>query len=90
MVHLVLRLEVRERVVVGADRVDDRETALRKARAYVDRALALDPTNADAHSASSLAGNPTPLTLGAIAYLILFIPFVLFGRWVESRFAWKR
>ncbi len=38
----------------------------------------------------SFAGNPSPLTLGAIAYLVLFIPFVVLGRWVETRFAWKR
>ena len=31
--------------------------------------------------------NPSPLTLGAIAYLILFIPLVWFGRWVEARYA---
>ena len=37
----------------------------------------------------SFAGNPSPLTLGAIAYLLLFVPFVVFGRWVETRFAWK-
>lgn len=41
-------------------------------------------------AASSEAGNPTPLIMGAVAYLILFIPFVVFGRWVETRFAWKR
>ena len=34
--------------------------------------------------------NPSPLTLGAIAYLIPFVPVVYFGRWVETRFAWKR
>jgi polar amino acid transport system permease protein len=34
--------------------------------------------------------NPTPLTLGAIAYLVLFIPVVILGRWIETRFAWKR
>jgi adenylate cyclase len=33
---------------------DDRETALGKARAYADRALALDPENADAYTTSSL------------------------------------
>jgi adenylate cyclase len=33
---------------------DDRETALGKARAYADRALELDPENADAHTTSSL------------------------------------
>ena len=43
-----------------------------------------------ASSGSSEAGNPTPLTLGAIAYLLLFIPFVWFGRHLEKRFAWKR
>ena len=32
---------------------DDRETALKKAQAYVDRALEIDPRNADAYSASS-------------------------------------
>jgi polar amino acid transport system permease protein len=43
-----------------------------------------------AQAAYSFSYNPSPLTLGAIAYLILFVPLVWFGRWVESRFAWKR
>ena len=43
-----------------------------------------------ASSASSLAGNPTPLTLGALAYIVLFLPVVIFSRWIETRFAWKR
>lgn len=43
-----------------------------------------------ASSGASEAGNPTPLTLGALAYLVLFIPFVWFGRRMERRFAWKR
>ncbi len=43
-----------------------------------------------AQSAYAFSYNPSPLTLGAIAYLILFLPVVWFGRWVESRFAWKR
>ena len=33
---------------------DDHETAIRKARAYSDKALEIDPDNADAHTASSL------------------------------------
>ena len=33
---------------------DDRETAIDKARAYADRALEIDPRNADAYTASSL------------------------------------
>ncbi len=38
----------------------------------------------------SFSGNASPLTLGAAAYLVLFVPFVALGRWVETRFAWKR
>jgi polar amino acid transport system permease protein len=43
-----------------------------------------------AQSAMAFSGNPTPLTLGALAYLALFLPVVLAGRWVETRFAWRR
>jgi polar amino acid transport system permease protein len=43
-----------------------------------------------AQTGYSFSYNPSPLTLGAIAYLILFIPVIWFGRWVETRFAWKR
>jgi polar amino acid transport system permease protein len=43
----------------------------------------------NAQSASSNAGNATPLTLGAIACLAIFIPVVLLGRWTETRFRWK-
>jgi polar amino acid transport system permease protein len=38
----------------------------------------------------SFAGNATPLMLGAIAYVVLFIPVVLLGRWIETRFSWRR
>ena len=43
-----------------------------------------------AQAGYSFSYNPSPLTLGAIAYLILFIPLIWLGRWVETRFAWKR
>lgn len=38
----------------------------------------------------SFSGNASPLTLGALAYLVLFVPFVVLGRWIETRFAWRR
>jgi polar amino acid transport system permease protein len=38
----------------------------------------------------SFLGNATPLMMGAIAYLILFVPVVILGTWIERRFAWKR
>jgi len=43
-----------------------------------------------AQAGVSFSFNPTPLTLGAAAYLVLFLPVVIFGRWVEARFQWKR
>jgi len=42
-----------------------------------------------ASSAVSNSYNPSPLTLGALAYLILFFPMVILGRWLETRMAWK-
>jgi polar amino acid transport system permease protein len=43
-----------------------------------------------ATTAQSFSGNATPLMMGAIAYVILFIPVVVLGRFVETRFAWRR
>ena len=43
-----------------------------------------------AQAGVSFSFNPTPLTLGALAYVVLFFPVVILGRWVETRFAWKR
>jgi len=43
-----------------------------------------------AQAGVSFSFNPTPLTLGAFAYVILFVPVVILGRWIETRFAWKR
>jgi polar amino acid transport system permease protein len=43
-----------------------------------------------ASSAMSNSYNPSPLMLGAAAYLVLFLPVVVAARWVETRFAWKR
>jgi polar amino acid transport system permease protein len=43
-----------------------------------------------ATTAVSFSGNATPLMVGAIAYLIIFIPVVALGGWIERRFAWKR
>jgi polar amino acid transport system permease protein len=43
-----------------------------------------------ATTAESFSLNATPLMMGAIAYLVLFIPVVMFGRYLETRFAWRR
>jgi polar amino acid transport system permease protein len=43
-----------------------------------------------ATTAESFSLNATPLMMGAIAYLVLFVPVVMFGRYLETRFAWRR
>jgi polar amino acid transport system permease protein len=43
-----------------------------------------------ATSAQSFSGNATPLMMGALAYLILFVPVVALGRFLETRFGWRR
>lgn len=52
--------------------------------------VALNEVLNNAQSASSNAGNPTPLTMAAVAYLIIFLPVVLGARWLETRWRWKR
>jgi len=42
-----------------------------------------------ASSAVSNSYNPSPLTMAAVAYLLLFVPVVVLGRRVEKRFGWK-
>jgi polar amino acid transport system permease protein len=44
----------------------------------------------NATTAVSFLGNATPLIMGAIGYLILFIPIITLGSWIERRFAWRR
>jgi polar amino acid transport system permease protein len=43
-----------------------------------------------ATTAESFSLNATPLMMGAVAYLVLFVPVVIAGRYVETRFAWRR
>jgi polar amino acid transport system permease protein len=43
-----------------------------------------------ASSAQAFSGNATPLTIGALLYLAIFIPLVVLARRLERRFGWKR
>jgi polar amino acid transport system permease protein len=52
--------------------------------------IGLSEILSQASSGVSFSFNPSPLTLGAAAYLILFLPVVVLGRWIETRFAWQR
>lgn len=53
-------------------------------------AVAVPEILSQASSAQSMAANPSPLTLGALMYILLFLPFVLFSRWVERRYGWAK
>ncbi|GAA4334324.1 ABC transporter permease subunit [Variovorax defluvii] len=50
--------------------------------------VALNEILNNAQGATSHAGNPTPLVMASIAYLIVFLPLVIGSRSVEQR--WKR
>lgn len=47
--------------------------------------VALGEILSNAQAASAVAGNPTPLTVGAFMYLLVFLPIVVFSRWLERR-----
>jgi His/Glu/Gln/Arg/opine family amino acid ABC transporter permease subunit len=49
-------------------------------------AVSLPEVLGQAQSAMAIAANPSPLTLAAALYLLLFIPLVVASRWVEQRF----
>ncbi|WP_232464622.1 amino acid ABC transporter permease [Bordetella genomosp. 8] len=84
MLHVVMPQAIRLTVAPLTNRV----IAITKSTA-LGSVVGLSEVLNNAQSASSNAGNATPLTLGAIACLAIFIPVVLLGRWVETRFRWK-
>lgn len=62
----------------------NRIIAITKGTAYGSVA-ALNEILNQATSATSFAGNPTPLMLGALGYLVIFLPVVILGRHIERR-----
>lgn len=79
LVHVILPQAVRMTVPP----LTNRTIAITKGTA-LGSVVALHELLNVSSSASSEAGNATPLVMGAVAYLILFIPFVVLGRWVET------
>ena len=51
--------------------------------------VALSEVLNNAQSATSNAGNPTPLTMAALAYLVIFIPVMFGARRLENRLQWR-
>ena len=75
--------------VVGAGVIS--QTYLENLTSFPDIAVvAVGEILYQAQAGYSFSYNPSPLTLGALAYLVLFMPVVWLGRWIETRFAWRR
>ncbi|MBS0223849.1 MAG: amino acid ABC transporter permease [Proteobacteria bacterium] len=85
LIHVVLPQALRLTVAP----LTNRTIAITKGTA-LGTVVALHEILGMASSAVSNSYNPSPLMMGAAAYLVLFLPVVVAARWIESRFAWKR
>lgn len=81
MVWVVLPLACRMMIAPLTNRV----IAITKGTAYGSVA-ALNEILNQATSATSFAGNPTPLVMGAVGYLLIFLPVVIAARMLETRY----
>jgi polar amino acid transport system permease protein len=84
MLYVVLPQAVRLTVAPLTNRV----IAITKSTA-LGSVVGLSEVLSNSQSAMSNSGNATPLMMGAIGCLIIFIPVVILGRWTETRFRWK-
>ena len=85
LVHVVLLQAVRMTIPP----LTNRTIAITKNTALAS-VVAVQEILSQAGAAQAFAANTTPLTMAAIAYLLIFAPLVVLSRWVETRFAWKR
>jgi|SRR5215204_1268753 len=85
LVHIVLPQAVR----LTVPPITNRTVAITKNTA-LGMVIGVPEILGQATTAQSFAGSATPLMMGAIAYVVLFIPVVALGRWLETRFAWRR
>jgi len=83
LVHVVLPQAVR----VAIPPLTNWTIAITKGTA-LGAAVAVPEIIGQALSSQSIAANPSPLTLGALMYLVIFAPLVQASRWVERRYGW--
>ncbi len=84
LVHVVLPQAIR----LAIPPLTNRAIAIGKGTALAS-VIAVPEILNQATSIQAQTANPSPLTLAAMAYLVLFLPLVAASRWVESRFGWK-
>jgi len=85
LVHVVLPQAVR----IAVPPLTNRTIAITKNTA-LGSVIGVPEILGQATTAVSFLSNATPLTMAAIAYLIIFVPVVALGSWIEHRFAWRR
>jgi len=85
LAHVVLPQAIR----LGVPPLTNRTIAITKNTA-LGTVIGVPEILNQATTAESFALNATPLMMGAIAYLVLFVPVVIAGRYLETRFAWRR
>src|SRR5262245_5398432 len=85
LAHVVLPQAIR----LGVPPLTNRTIAITKNTA-LGTVIGVGEILNQATTAQSLSGNASPLRMGAIAYVALFVPVVVLGRWIETRFAWRR
>ncbi|PHY08095.1 MAG: polar amino acid ABC transporter permease [Alcaligenaceae bacterium] len=85
MLHVVLPQALKLTVAPLTNRV----IAITKSTA-LGSVVGLSEVLNNAQSAMSNSGNATPLMMGAVGCLLIFIPVVILGRWIETRFRWKQ
>lgn len=85
LAHVVLPQAIR----IGVPPLTNRTIAITKNTA-LGTVIGVPEILNQATTAQSFTGNATPLMMGAIAYILLFVPIVVVGRWIETRFAWRR
>jgi polar amino acid transport system permease protein len=83
LVYVVLPQAIR----MGIPMLTNRTIAITKGTALGSTVAVQEILNA-ALSAQSIAANPSPLTLGALLYLVIFAPLVVYSRWIERRYGW--
>jgi len=84
LVYVILKQGIRRAVPM----LTNRTIAVTKGTALGSTVAVQEILN-QALSAQSLSANPSPLTLGALLYLVIFAPMVVGSRWIERRFAWS-
>ena len=85
LAHVVLPQAIR----LGVPPLTNRTIAITKNTA-LGTVIGVGEILNQATTAQSFTGNATPLMMGAIAYIALFVPVVVLGRLIETRFAWRR